>query len=311
MPNVTTNALMDIFRAKIPGAADDIIKLEMFNVVGDIARDALLIDPPTNVDADPATWLSSSVWAVSFKAVQHGVLGHMYAHVKKPWSVPELAKFHFEQYRFHLERLRTDQFNPDNGGFTRILDDIRPRLIGAPDNLIKNEAFAALREFFRESTVWRDSLDTTVYAGQTIYDLTPNDRGAICTLLYAYDGNGIPVAATMASPTEIVLDNVPGTAQIYTFVVALTVRDPVITSIGFPVAPSWIVEQYADTIVDGTVGRMMSHANKAWTNQQMAVYHLRRFRNGIAQARIAAERANTRRQAWVFPQTFRVSRRHV
>jgi hypothetical protein len=47
----------------------------------------------------------------------------------------------------------------------------------------------------------------------------------------------------------------------------------------------WMYESFHEAWVDGTQGRMMSMANKPWTNPQMAVYHMKRFRNAMAQAK--------------------------
>jgi hypothetical protein len=82
--------------------------------------------------------------------------------------------------------------------------------------------------------------------------------------------------------------------------------DPLLNT-GQPNFPTWIMDLYAETIADGLIGRMMAHGGKVWSNPQMSVYHLRRFRNGIAQAKVAADRKNTRRQAWRFPFESRVS----
>ena len=47
---------------------------------------------------------------------------------------------------------------------------------------------------------------------------------------------------------------------------------------------------------------MMSQAAKPYSSERLAVYHMRRFRSGIAAARTDAMRQNAYRgQAWRFP----------
>jgi hypothetical protein len=52
------SALMDVFRSRLPGAPDGLIKLELYNTVDEVAREALRTTHPDDVDADPATWLT-------------------------------------------------------------------------------------------------------------------------------------------------------------------------------------------------------------------------------------------------------------
>jgi hypothetical protein len=415
--NATTDTLLDIFRSKLNGAADDVILLELYNVVDEVAREALRIAAPTNRDAAPDTWLPSDQWVPNFQPIQHGVLARMYAQASKPWANAELAKFHLAQYdqylslaraessaspatyverifstvrtqlpavrdasiklelynvidkirkealrlaplseatvspvdwlpaadwepayqtiihgvlyrlqlqhgkpwtnpdigkanygiyQTELERLRGDQSTAPRGGIIRLLDEARPVLPGAPDNLIEIALFATVREFLRESTVWRDYITFTTTTGLLDYTLIPSENALPYLLLYVINGNEVPIAATMEQPGELTLDHDPGNAQQYTAVVALTVLDPLLNT-GQPNFPTWIMDLYAETIADGLIGRMMAHGGKVWSNPQMSVYHLRRFRNGIAQAKVAADRKNTRRQAWRFPFESRIS----
>ena len=56
-------------------------------------------------------------------------------------------------------------------------------------------------------------------------------------------------------------------------------------------------EQFATTwyepIFDGCVGKLYSMPKKPWSNPQLAMYHLRRFRNGMAAARDATRHNHT------------------
>jgi hypothetical protein len=71
-----------------------------------------------------------------------------------------------------------------------------------------------------------------------------------------------------------------------------------------PVAPAWVLKVYREHIMDGVLGRMMSQKQKPYTDATLAMYHLKRFRAGIAIARTAAMRQNTfGAQNWRFPRS--------
>ncbi|RKX47794.1 MAG: hypothetical protein DRP64_00060 [Verrucomicrobia bacterium] len=67
--------------------------------------------------------------------------------------------------------------------------------------------------------------------------------------------------------------------------VALTMKEP------WDGRVPYTYERYHfDKILDGATGRLFSQPGKPYTNPKMAQYHLRRFRNGMAQARDMAQR---------------------
>lgn len=51
----------------------------------------------------------------------------------------------------------------------------------------------------------------------------------------------------------------------------------------------WMAETFHETWVDGVLGRLMSQPNKPYSNPQMAMYHMKRFRRFIAQAKQTGE----------------------
>lgn len=186
----------------------------------------------------------------------------------------------------------------------RLMDNIRIRLPGAIDGTIKNELFATLDEFFQASNVWTEDVEFDVQAGVTTYNVIPTGVAMINRLMGVVDANQLPVAVTMATPGEIVLVYEPTTVGTYTAQLSLTVADPT-TRDGYPISPDWVLDYYANDILDGVLGRMMSQIAKPYTNERMAIYHMRRFSGAVSRAKVMAQHRNVYRgQNWRFPQTF-------
>lgn len=204
---------------------------------------------------------------------------------------------------------------PVSADITRLMNDMRLRLPGALDNVIQQEMFAAINEFFQESNVWRQDVPFSTVAGTDTYPITPTGVAAINRLMWVYDttnwnnNNGTAsayncpaVAATMATPGTIVLDVAPSTVRSLVATVGLTLADPA-DSNNYPQFPTWIMSKYRSDFFDGVLGRMMSQPAKPYSNQQLAVYHLRRWRGAISKARVETRRKNSYGlQAWRFPQ---------
>lgn len=186
----------------------------------------------------------------------------------------------------------------------RLMDNLRIRLPGAVDSTLQLELFNTLKEFFQGSNVWTEDIEFDVTAGETDYTITPTGVAAINRLMGVVDQNQFPVAAALTTSNEIKLVYEPTVAGTYTAQVALTVTDPV-TRDGYPIMPDWVLGAYLDDILDGVLGRMMSQIAKPYTNERMAIYHMRRFAGAVSQAKVEAQHNNVYRgQNWRFPQTF-------
>jgi len=194
---------------------------------------------------------------------------------------------------------------------TRLMNNARIRLAGATDGLLQVELFNVMDEFFKTSNVWNEDIDFPVGASDpanTIYEITPSGPALINMLIgvYIVDPNhtterGPLTGAFMSTPGEVTLQTQPSSAATYRASVVLTVQDPTKRD-GYVVFPAWVLAKYRDVILDGLLGNMMSQPNKPWTNTQLSVFHMRKFKNKTAAARVEWTRNNSyRRQAWVFP----------
>lgn len=187
----------------------------------------------------------------------------------------------------------------------RIMDNLRVRLPGAVDDVIRLELFNVLNEFCRGSNIWRETIDVPISAGVTVYDLTPSGNSKIVRLINVLDGNDFPVTAAIdITDYTLELFDTPNTSSTFYATVALTVDDPV-NAEGYANFPSWILALYQTDIEDGVLARMMSQPAKPYSNTQLALFHQRRFTSATAVARAEAQRRYTYGgQVWRFPQSF-------
>ena len=186
----------------------------------------------------------------------------------------------------------------------RLFDNVRIRAPGVIDDTIKLEFYNVLKELFDDSNCWFEDVPVPVTSGVTDYVVTPTGVCQIVRLYGVLDADDHQVNATYLPPDTLQLFTAPSLSSTYTARLILTVIDPA-TRDGYPVFPEWVLEAYSDEIMDGILGRLFSQIAKPYSNERMAIYHMRRFRGGVARARVDAQRKYTyRAQAWRFPQSF-------
>lgn len=186
--------------------------------------------------------------------------------------------------------------------FTRLMKAVRVRCPGALDDAIKLELFGVADEFLRSTELWTEEIVLTTIGDETFYEIESEETTAkIVRLLHVKNADDILVGATMAVLGELTLDNEPLDGLTYTATVALTIADPTDTN-GNPRLPTWILEKYREGFMDGALGRLMSQPVKPYANERMSIYHLRRWRNTMAQGRLDAKHKNVSgAQAWQYP----------
>jgi hypothetical protein len=191
------------------------------------------------------------------------------------------------------------------------MNSARVRLPGATDEAMQLELFSALDEFFKGSNVWQEDIDVSIPANDpanTIYEVVPDGPALIDKLMWVYQvpsepniARGPQVYAAMSIPGELTLANQPSTGVVYRVTVCLTVQDPTDRD-GYVAFPAWTLARYRNIMLDGLLGRMYSQPNKPWTNNQLSVFHMRKFKIGTASARVDMTRNNTyKQQPWRFP----------
>lgn len=206
-----------------------------------------------------------------------------------------------------------------------LLNQAIVKMTGTSMNAVKAELFDVLTEFFEHSSAWLEKIKIDALAYQREYTLTPTE-GRIIRLMEVsgnsnfstnalYDAataqqqeasGWIPQAAVYEdNSSEVVLIVPPNTPQAMHVWVAKNVTLPSGRDM-VPVAPDWVLPRYHNYILDGILGKMMTTPDKSYSNDAMGTYHLKRFQDGIARARVSALKKNTYgASAWAFPGQFR------
>lgn len=190
--------------------------------------------------------------------------------------------------------------------YTRIFDMARARLPGVLEDTMKHELFAVLDEFFQNSEIWTEDIPVSVNTTNRDYDLESNENcAAVVRLQSVANSDDIQIAAAMPTGGTLHLRDLPSAADTYTVTAVLTVGDPVRQD-EVPDAPDWVLIKYRVGLVDGLLSRLMSQPAKPYSSERYAIYHARRFRNAMAQARSDARHQNlSGGQRWAYPQNFR------
>lgn len=200
--------------------------------------------------------------------------------------------------------------------FDQLMNQARIKLIGASENGLKAELYDVLSEFFNDSSCWTQDITVPYVSGTQVYPVAVSE-GQIIRLSGVSDWGttppipgtpnpaATPVSALMADIGTITLRNAPNTNGFYQVTVVTNVGLPTSREM-IPIAPDWVLPIWHLGILDGVLGKMMAEPNKSYSNPTQGAYHLKRFRDAIARARVSKLRANTNgTQAWRFPQTFR------
>lgn len=190
--------------------------------------------------------------------------------------------------------------------FQRFKDNAATQLPGALWTDIQAELFEALRDFMQNTNVWRGEYDVAVTNASNVYVLPIAASTGVKRLLNFYNSTDDckrwfwPV--TMATPGTLVLGRTVD--QPYTLVatLALYALDPV-DGDGNPTFPSWILDDYFDTLFSGMLYRMFIKPGKPWTNAALAAtrYRMYKMGRGLALADITRENIYNG-QSWAFPQ---------
>lgn len=193
--------------------------------------------------------------------------------------------------------------------FERLMNQARIELPGASEGGLRGVLWDVINEFFADSNSWTEPIALTLNANTTVYTISPSQGGMILRLVAIIDQNFIAYPAflsSLAPPSAVITLVWPQNINIA--VTAYTVKNIILpnTREEIPDAPNWLFPVYGRAVLEGLLGRMMNQPSKSYSNDAKAVYHLKRFRDHIQVARVAAERGNLLGgQSWRFPQNFR------
>lgn len=188
----------------------------------------------------------------------------------------------------------------------RLIQNLRMQLPGALDDIIKFELFNVYDEFFKNTNVWTEDVTFVTVEGRQDYIVENSAQTRVHRLDGVYSEDlTTQYPATMVEPGLVVLTN-EVTAEV-TLVARLicTVLDPANEDTGLPTIPEALLKNHYLCFVHGCLSRMMNQPAKPYSNERLAVYHGRKFRDMMAIARGDQRRANMMDgQRWRFPRGF-------
>lgn len=207
--------------------------------------------------------------------------------------------------------------------YDQFMNQARVKLVGASNDGLSGEFYDVLSEFLNDSSLWTQAAVIAYVANQSVYPVFIPE-GQIIRLNGVSDwGPTVPidptstvpippgtpaplfVAAVMPNLGTIVVKNPPQTTGYYQASFVCNTALPVGKTM-IPDAPDWILPIWHVGLLDGLLGKMMTSPNKSYSNMAQGQYHLKRFRDAIARARVSKLRANTNgAQSWRYPQQFR------
>jgi hypothetical protein len=312
-PASTYARLMSNLKTRIPLARDANFELEYYNVADNVRVEALRIAGLTAADTTPSTYITTTYIDDAYQALLAGVLFRMYSQADKAWYNADHAAAQYKVYTDELEALRglyASTVASTAATYSRILQDARTGLPGARDEIIYLELWRTLTEFLKDSQVWQEDVNFSGVTTRTSYEVDPDSTATINSLIRLLNSDDNEVGCTMAEPGVIVLNSDLSEDDTLTVTYSLIPYGTPQTN-NFPRdIPQWILDKYGNEIVDGILGRMMMQPSKSYSSPQLAAYHLRRFRDGIAQTRSAQHHDNLfNAQRWSYPQQFATRRR--
>jgi hypothetical protein len=199
-----------------------------------------------------------------------------------------------------------DICQPDDKYWDLLLGQTKVSLTGASNAGLRAQLFDVLLEFFFGSNCWQEAIQVIVTADTVVYPITPLQGGRILRLLGVLDPNAVPQAAIMPEIGTVQFQYPYNNTITMSAIVVKTVTDPL--KCDPPDIPDWILPTHERTLFHGLLGNMMMQPGMSYSNPQMANFHLVKFRDGIAGARVATTKANTiGAQTWAYPQQFRAS----
>jgi len=162
-------------------------------------------------------------------------------------------------------------------------------------------------EFWDETNAWQNHIPLNLQEGVTEYPIFATDPGQIIRLLGVMDNNLINQVAMMADIGVVTLRDAPtNTTPPVQMKATVALNVLPVDDDNEPFVPVWAEPLWGLTIYEGVVGRFCNQEGRPYSNDQKAIYHLKRYRDGLARAKTAVLRRNTFGvNAWQYPQSFR------
>lgn len=196
------------------------------------------------------------------------------------------------------------------------MKDLLGHTPGAVRSIVQRELLSAAREFYSKTFAWYTVLtgyDQT--SGEGTYVFTPSDENTDVIRVLDVAVSGVPISRLASKPFAADQGSTQPSGFFSTdankIVLRPTPTSTVTAALAFRVAlcpkrsatrlPDIALAQHYDAILDGTLGRLLIHPSKPYTNAVAADYHLKRFRAAIGEFSAVAKTGGVNAQAWRFP----------
>lgn len=197
---------------------------------------------------------------------------------------------------------------------TEWLRDLLPHTPGIVRAVAKRELLNTAREFYRESTAWREIVESVYFSdGNYSYMAVPQDGNSEILQILSVEVNGLPIdpkserplgerpqgSPTAWYPTGTDRFEVWPTPDQYDDEVI--VRAILVPKLAATALPDFAALRHYDSLLDGALGRIFAHPSKPYSDPARAEYHLRRFRAAIAKAKGETLQGGFAGQNWRYP----------
>lgn len=195
----------------------------------------------------------------------------------------------------------------------RMKDTLLTRLPGAGSDAVELEMGNAAHEWFLESGTWHEIVFANMVADRTHYELWPSvgSVGFICDL--SINGQAYrPVTANAlmrrqwSGAFQVLtefgsMDIHPAPTE--TKPKAIQANVTVVPEDCYCEIPPDILNHWYEALLDTTLGKLYSHTNKPYSNAQLALFYIGRYRAHLTRGRRVVSGGNVRAGGpWVYPQ---------
>lgn len=175
-----------------------------------------------------------------------------------------------------------------------VSDKLQSQLSGAATPMIETELLATAKESLRRTRAWTSEESITTSTGQVSYPLSPPANTQVARVLQVRNDNKYLSPMNLRSrpvslPSwvyEFKLDTreleLPG--MVNSEPTTVTVKYSLIPT-DLSILPDDLVDEIEDMLVDGALQRMLTHNNRPYSNQGLALYHARRYKAAISRLR--------------------------
>jgi hypothetical protein len=196
--------------------------------------------------------------------------------------------------------------------YEALLPEILPMVPGCPDTLIESNIRAAVIELCERANVYQVELDPlTTVSGIFEYDLeTPQDTSVRRILWVTHKGKDLePLTTTLleqrlpkwreeSGVPEYFVQKTSETFLVAPIPAATLVGSTIVRAVLRPTHTSTacdndVMNDYRDTIVNGTLFRLLRVPNKDWSDLQSASVYGQLFNQGVTDAERRSRNADT------------------